>query len=87
MREKRKPEKSKDSPDSRWDVTVDYSKSIFEHGASGVGQRGAKVTVTDLRSGKQLSRFGYANTKNDARQVGGKIANELIAELSGQDPF
>ena len=33
-------------------------------------ERGADVTVTDLKTGKQLKRFASANTKSEARRAG-----------------
>ena len=80
MREKRKPKKKAVS-ESRWDVRVDFTKSVFTHGANGDGARGVKVTVTDLESGRSLQRFASAPTKNEARRESAKLIQMLKTEL------
>ncbi len=77
MREKRKPKKDKSATsESRWDVNVQFTKSMF-HG----GGRGAVVTVTDRLTNKSLKRSATAGTKNELRIVADKLASVLIAEL------
>jgi|GEM_PF-5413516 len=79
MREKRKPKKKAEK--SRWEVRVDFTKSAFRHGANGTGARGAKVTVTDLRSGRSLQGYTSAHTKNEARRESEKLIENLKADL------
>lgn len=83
MKEKRKPKK-KPAAESRWEVRVQFTKSVFGHGANGTGGRGVKVTVTDLKSGRSRERFSSAHTKNEARRESEKLIAELKAELQKQ---
>ena len=77
MKAKHKPKKDRHITESRWDVHINFTKSMF-HG----GERGAVVIVTDKLTGKSLKRSTAAKTKNKIRLAVDKLSLELITELS-----